>query len=431
MLKQLDDTHVAFELRPGIVYSNGFGEMVADDVKYSLERMADPKTQSEYAGDWAALDHVEVKEKYSGIILLKRPFAPLWTATLPTASSIILPRKALESVGGRFDTKPPCESGPYRIKSWEPKQRLILVRNPDWKTDRPFYDEIHILPIDDEKTAELGFEAGELDFTLTSVSSIARYQKTAPKDATFVKKPSLAFVWLGISQATEALKDQRVRHAIQLGVDRDAVVEGAYFGGAEPATGIIAPGLIGHRPNSLYNYDPEAAKKLLQVAGVKGLTLRLAILNKAENLAAAQVIQANLADIGVIVEIAPYDSGTFWNLGVEKEGDAWKSLQLFIGRFNMEPDPSFATEWFTPQQIGVWNWERFDSKEFGKLNARATGEPDLAKRAADYRHLQDLMEESGSYVFLTHGANGVLCRANIVAALRPDGRPLLTRFRGG
>jgi peptide/nickel transport system substrate-binding protein len=430
-LTQLDDTHVAFELRPGIIFSNGFGEMVADDVKYSLERMADPKTQSEYSDDWAALDHVEVKDRYSGIIVLKRPFAPLWTSTLPTASSIILSRKAMETVGGKFDTKPPCESGPYRIKQWEPKQRLILTRNPDWKIDQPYFDEIHILPIDDEKTAEIGFEAGELDFTMTSVGSIQRYQAAPPKGAVFAKKPSLAFVWLGISQATKRFKDPKLRRALQLGVDRAAVVQAAYLGGADTATGIIAPGLIGHRQKNLYDRDLDTAKRLLKEAGAgDGLSVQLAILNKAENLAAAQVIQANLADIGVTVEITPYDSGTFWNLGVRKAGETWKSLELFINRFGMEPDPSFATEWFTPQQIGEWNWEQFDSPEFARVNEHAAGELDPAKRDAEYRHLQDLMEESGSYVFLTHGATGVLWKNSIVPSLRPDGVVLLPKFRG-
>jgi peptide/nickel transport system substrate-binding protein len=430
-IKQLDQTHVSFELNPGIVYSNGFGEMVADDVKFSIERMVDPKTASEYADDWSALDHVEIKDRYSGIIVLKRAFAPLLKSTLPSPSSIILPRKALDAVGGKFDTKPPCESGPYRIKSWEPKQSLVLTRNPDWKLDRPYFDEIHILPIEDEKTAELGLEAGEVDFTMTSVSSIQRYQRSTPKRTEFVKKPSLAFVWLGISQATPKLRDIRIRHALQLGVDRDAVVQAATLGGADPATGIIAPSLLGHREKNLYDRDVAQARDLLKHAGVgAGFSVKLAILNKAENLAAAQVIQANLADIGVSVEIDPYDGGTFWTLGVEKDGPAWKSVELLLDRFSMEPDPSFATEWFTPQQIGEWNWEWFNSAEFGRINAAATTELDDTKRAAMYRHLQDLMEESGSYVFLTNGATGLLYKSSIVPALRPDGVPLLPGFRG-
>ena len=113
----LPQRHVAFELHPGIVYSDGYGEMTADDVKFSFERIADPKTKADYHDDWAQLDHVEVKDKYSGIIVMKKVFAPLWTSTLPTDSAVVLPKKAYDAVGGKFTTKPPCQVGPYRINS--------------------------------------------------------------------------------------------------------------------------------------------------------------------------------------------------------------------------------------------------------------------------------------------------------------------------
>ena len=74
----LDPTHVAFELNPGIMYSDGYGELTAEDAKFSFERMVNPALKSPFAQDWATLDHVEVKDKYSGVIVLKAPFAPLW-----------------------------------------------------------------------------------------------------------------------------------------------------------------------------------------------------------------------------------------------------------------------------------------------------------------------------------------------------------------
>ncbi|MEA2782496.1 MAG: peptide/nickel transport system substrate-binding protein [Rhodospirillaceae bacterium] len=429
-LKQLDATHVAFELHPGIVYSDGYGEMTADDVKFSFERIADPKTKADYHDDWAQLDHVEVKDKYSGIIVMKKAFAPLWTSTLPTDSAVVLPKKAYDAVGGKFTTKPPCQVGPYRIKSWEPKTKMVLERNPDWKLYRPDFDEIHIMPIEDEKTAELGFEGGELDYTFTSVSSIPRYMKSPPAGAKFVHKPSLAYVWLGINQDFPQFKDQRVRRAIQLAVDRKAVVDAAYLGAAETATGIIAPGLPGHRDTNLYSRDVEQAKKLLKEAGLEnGFSTTLAILNKAERIAAAQVVQANLAEVAITVQIEQHDSGTFWTLGSEKDGKSWQTLQLILDRFSMQPDPSWATAWFTPEQIGVWNWERFNSKEFGELHAKALVELDPAKRAEMYIKMQNLMEESGDYVFLTHEASGVLYKDKIMPALRPDGVPILPLFR--
>ncbi len=112
-----------------------------------------------------------------------------------------------------------------------------------------------------------------------------------------------------------------------------------------------------------------------------------------------------------------------------KEGDYWKKLQMVLSRFSMQPDPSWATAWFTRDQIGVWNWERFDSEEFDKLNAEGMVELDPAKRDVIYKKLQDLMEESGCYVFLTHEVTGIMYRDSVNAALKPNGEPVFTDFK--
>ena len=95
----------------------------------------------------------------------------------------------------------------------------------------------------------------------------------------------------------------------------------------------------------------------------------------------------------------------------------------------MQPDPSFATAWFTPEQVGIWNWERFSSAEFGALHRAAMVETDPARRDRMYRRMQDLMEESGAYVFLTHEVNAAVCRDGIAPALLPDATPVLPEFR--
>lgn len=140
-VEEIDPTHIKFKLRPGMMWSNGFGELTAEDVKFSYERYKDPKTEASYASDWDALDHVEVVDKYSGVIVLKEPFAPLWTSTLPFSSGTILCKKAVEGIGGKINTEIPASYGPYVIKEWTPKQRLILARNPAWQGEAPHYDD--------------------------------------------------------------------------------------------------------------------------------------------------------------------------------------------------------------------------------------------------------------------------------------------------
>ena len=123
----------------------------------------------------------------------------------------------------------------------------MLSRNPDWPGDAPEFDEIHIIPIEDEKTAELAFEGGDLDYTWVSVSSIPRYETTPPEGGHVVVKPSLAYVWLGMNMEAAPFDNADVRRAVQHAIDVPAVLDAAYFGAADAATGIIAPGLIGHR----------------------------------------------------------------------------------------------------------------------------------------------------------------------------------------
>ena len=126
---------------------------------------------------------------------------------------------------------------------------------------------MHIYPIEDEKTAEIAFEAGELDYTEISLSSLPELKANPPAGVKIVERPAMSYVWLGMNVDNPALGDVRVRQAIQKAVDVDAVVEAAYFGVAERSTGIIAPGLPGHRDIAPPKRDLEGAQALLDEAG--------------------------------------------------------------------------------------------------------------------------------------------------------------------
>ena len=162
------------------MWTNGFGEMTAEDVKYSFERMIDPKLKSNNAPDWKLLDRVDVVDKYTGVIVLKAPFPGLFLGTLTRSAGTIVSKKAVESVGGSYKTEPPATSGPYLLKEWRPKDRIVLARNPGWSGPRPDFDEVHIRPIGDQKAAELAYEAGEIDVTDIAVSSVPKLQKAPP-----------------------------------------------------------------------------------------------------------------------------------------------------------------------------------------------------------------------------------------------------------
>jgi len=430
-IEQVDDLHIKFTLKQGIKWSGDFGELTAEDVKYSYERVIDPKLESPYAGDWSSLDHVEVTDAYSGVIVLKEYSATVWTIPMPGNSGCIVCKKAVEALPDKkFTTEMPAYSGPYYLKEWLPKQKTVLEPNPNWSGERQAYKQIVIMPIEDTSAAERAYEAGDLDFARIQLDTLSRYKAAgAPAGSTVIDVPSLAYVWLGMNIENPALADIRVRQAIQNAIDTKMTVDAGYFGVAEVATGIIAPSLIGHRNIQPRARDLESAKKLLAEAGVSGLKLTLDIGTDTKFQSMAQVMQANLAEAGIEVTIQPQDSATFWVLGDQSAGDQWKQVQLILNRFAMNPDPSYATEWFTPEQIGIWNWERFNSPEFGELHKKAAHERDPAKRAEMYVRMQDLMEESGAYIFLTHERSAYVHRDTLAVVIDPAGEPMYRKFR--
>ena len=430
MVEQVDDTHINFALRDDMGFNDGFGAMTAEDVKYSFERIIDPDLASSNGPDWAPLDHVEVTGERTGTIVLKNAFQPLWSITLPYITGNIMSKAAMESVGGKVSTETLAASGPYMHKSWEPKQKTILVPNPAWTREAPAFDEIQIFHIDDEKAAEIAYEAGEVDFTRVSLASLERLKVATPANTTLEEYPSLFYVWVGMNVDNEKLKNKKFRQAIQYAIDVPSIMEAAYFGVAQPSTGIIAPGLIGHRANSTVppNQNLEKAQQLLAESGMAGTSLAIDVVNTQAFVTTAQVIQANLAQIGINLEVNLHEGATFWILGDESAGEQWKDVELVLNRYSMTPDPYYATSWFTCEQVGIWNWERVCNTEFDALHAAGQTETDPAKRNEIYRKAQNLMEESGAYKFITHEATPVMYRDTIKPGLRPDGLPLLRYF---
>ncbi|TJW87891.1 MAG: peptide ABC transporter substrate-binding protein, partial [Mesorhizobium sp.] len=203
----------------------------------------------------------------------------------------------------------------------------------------------------------------------------------------------------------------------------------AYAGEAAVATGTIAPGLVGHRDKALVppEGDLTKAREFLEKAGVSDLTLTISV--ESADAALAQAVQAQLSQIGIALTVDVQESGSFWTLGMESEGERWKELQLFFTYFNSVPDPHYATVYFVSDQVGIWNWQRFRSERYDELSAKAATVSDPGERATMYYEMQDLMEESGAFRFITNGSTPLMYRTTqMQAATRPDGRPLYNDF---
>ncbi|UDL91028.1 hypothetical protein LGH82_07045 [Mesorhizobium sp. PAMC28654] len=142
-------------------------------------------------------------------------------------------------------------------------------------------------------------------------------------------------------------------------------------------------------------------------------------MNDATSLAVAQIAQANLAEIGITLTINAMDSGAYWALGA---GDASKDLELTLIPYTSKFDPSFQTQWFLASQIGLWNWQRWNSPEFDKLHQEGLETLDKAKREEIYVKMQKLLDESASCIWITHGRNFFVDAAWLKPMFLPNGK---------
>ena len=266
--EQRDATHYDFRLKPGQMFNNGYGEMTADDVKFSFERMVDPAMYALNLPDMGPLDHVDVHDRYSGTFVLRSPYAAFIPIALAGPSGAIMSRKAVTAVGGRFTTKPPCGSGPYTFKSWQAQRKTVLERNPLWVGEEAAFSELHIYAMGDDKAGEMAFEAGQLDWSQISVETVGPFEKAMPPDSKLLVLPSGRNYWLGMNRENPALADIRIRKAVQYAVDVEAVLEAAWFGLAKVSNGPVPEGMIGHRARALIppRGDPDKARALLREA---------------------------------------------------------------------------------------------------------------------------------------------------------------------
>jgi peptide/nickel transport system substrate-binding protein len=412
-----DGLEIRFKLKEGVMWQKGYGELTTEDVKFSYERMIDPDLAAAYADDWATLDHVEIIDKYEGKIVLREPLATLWTTTLPVYSGNIICKKQVEEIGIENFATNIVGTGPYMLQEWKPKEKITLVRNPDYFGETPYWDEIQFFPIEDDKVAEVALEAGEVDFSRISLISIDRFDA----DSRFgvLKQQSLSYGWIGMNVENPKLQDINVRKAIRYGIDVPSILMATYMGQAEQATTLIPPGLLGYWEDSpAYQRDVEKAKEYMALAGLESLDLEIAIQDTIEYRTWAEVAQQNLAEVGINLTIVPMDSSTFWSIG---EGDAGLDVELFTNMYSSMPDPAWFTMWFVCDQVGVWNWQRWCNPEYDELNQRGLTTLDQEERNQIYIEMEQIFDAAAQVVWITHPPVAFAYSTDIQPATRPHG----------
>jgi peptide/nickel transport system substrate-binding protein len=424
---QVSPTEIGFTLKPGQMFSDGYGEMTTDDVKFSFERYLRPDADgkiSSYKDDWTNLVEVKVHDKYSGSLIFSKPSPAVWDVALVGSSGAIQSRKAVAALGAKY-SQTPVGSGPYKVASFEPQRGLTLVTHTDYAGEKPAFETCELRYIANAKTAELALRAKEIDFTELSVA--AANDMAGLPDLTITKQPSLRFIWMGMNMQRGSLANLAVRQAIRAAIDVDQMILAGYQGDAPRLNAMIPPGILGHWADApVYSRDVDKAKTLLAQSGVAlPLTLKLTILNEPSFQNMALVAQALLQEVGINVEIDQRETGTYWSSGKGTSGEA---LELFLLRFNAVVDPNFNTRWFLPDQIGDWNWQRFNDAQYVKLQEESSVNTDPASRGAQIIEMQKLMDASASMIWLTNDVFAFGVRKGLSPAVLPNGNDWQLRY---
>ncbi|MCO8146364.1 ABC transporter substrate-binding protein [Rhodovulum tesquicola] len=394
-----DGMTYTFTLRQGVKFHNG-REMTAEDVKYSLDRVTNPATQSPGAGFFGSIEGydamaageadslsgVTVIDPYTVEIKLSRPDATFLHVMAINFSSIV-PKEVVEQYGEDFG-KNPVGTGAFYLENWTLGQSLTFARNTDyWNEGLPKLDkitfEIGLEPI----VALLRLQQGQADIPgdgIPPAKFLEVTQDPAFKDLV-IEGGQLHTGYITMNVNMAPFDNVKVRQAVNMAINKDRAVR-IINGRAVPANQPLPPTMPGYAPDyEGYAYDPEAAKVLLAEAGFPdGFETELYVFNTDPNPRIAQSFQQDLAAIGIRAEIRSLAQANVIAAGGEPDQAPmiWSGGMAWIADF---PDPS---NFYGPilgcdgAVQGGWNWSWYCNEDLDAAANAADAMTDPAEAEA-------------------------------------------------
>jgi oligopeptide transport system substrate-binding protein len=397
-----DGQTFTFKLRSGVKFHNG-REMTADDVKYSLERVVNPQTQSPGAGFFASikgfdelsggsatdLSGVTVVDPTTVKIELSRPDAT-FLHVMALNFAHVVPKEEVEKHGADFG-KNPVGTGAYKMTDWTLGQRVVFEKNADyWNAGLPYLDKITFEVGQEPIVALLRLQNGEVDVPGDGIPP-AKFQEVMADEAQksrVVEGGQLHTGYITMNTNVAPFDNVKVRQAMNMAINKDRIVQ-LINNRAVPANQPLPPSMPGYvKDYKGYAYDVEGARKLLAEAGfADGFETELYAMNTDPNPRIAQAIQQDLAAIGVKASIQSLAQANVIAAGGEKEGAPmiWSGGMGWIADF---PDPS---NFYGPilgcggAVPGGWNWSWYCNEDLDKKAAEADSITDPARAEERYK----------------------------------------------
>jgi peptide/nickel transport system substrate-binding protein len=381
-----------FHLREGVMFSNG-REMTAEDVKWSFERLIDPATGAGNAGRVGPPEtQIEVIDDYTVAITHPEPFGIFPQSIGFDKSTGIV---AMESLDEDGSISVPIGTGPFQITDVQGTTQLTLERNEHyWQEGLPYLDQIIIEPIPDDTVRETALRGGEVDWVLAIAPQNFESLQEDP-NIVVDTAPQLSYDYLGINLTREPFTDVRVRQAIAYAMDREQLCQAGFFGLCETLhepVGDGSPWNFDYRP---YDRDIERAQQLLADAGYPdGFEMELLPTTQyGETVRAAQVLQQQLADIGIEATI----NAPEWSEWLELEGNFLYDAYICNWNGLIDADQYYYLQHRTDQ---VFNFTGYSNPEFDELVEEGRSISDFDERYEIYEEANQILVDDAPYVYM-------------------------------
>ncbi len=396
-----DGKTVTIKLRPGVKFHDG-EPFDATAAKYSLDRHLTLKG-SFRKPEIAAIDSVEVADPLTIKLHLKAPFSPLLAQLTDRAGMMVSP-KAAEAAGDKFGLHPVC-AGPYKFVERIQQDRIVVEKFADyWNKDQVFIDKITYLPIIDSTVRLANLKSGSLDLIERVLATDIKAVRDTPK-LKLSKAVSLGYVGVTMNLANgpksdnPLAKNPKVREALELSIDRDAINQVVFNGEFVPGNQWVSPQNPYYQSKfPIPKRDIAKAKALLKEAGVTTpLTLDFMVPNGVELRSVAEIIQSMTAEAGFDLKIRLTEFAT----ALKQNEDG--ADQLFLVGWSGRSDPDGNSYSF--QACGQpQNTSHFCDKDVDAAHQEARSKTDPAERKAAYEKVAAKLtpNAAGPVLYLYH-----------------------------
>ncbi|WP_432360815.1 ABC transporter substrate-binding protein [Sporosarcina sp. UB5] len=407
-----DGLTYTFTLQEGVKFHDGT-DFNADAVVKNFERWANgdadkfPYYNSMFGGfkgdEGHVIESVNADGDYTVIIKLKRQQAPFLKNIAMSMFAIASPT-AFEKGDDQFERNP-VGTGPFKFVEWKSNDSITIEKfDKYWQEGLPKLEKIIFRSIPDNSARLNALIAGEIDLADGINPSDGEKIESNAK-LQLIERPSMNVGYLGLTVTRPPFDKKEVRQAMNHAIDKKTIIESFFEGRANAAKNPMPPSISGYNNDiEPYEYNPEKAKELLAKAGYpNGFEMELWAMPvprpyMPDGAKVAEVIQSNLADIGIKAKIVSYEWPTYLDKASKGEADAF---MLGWTGDNGDAD-NFLYVLLDEDNIGSNNYTYFKNDEMHDLFIEAQTEVDENKRIELYKKAQEIIHEEAPWVPIAH-----------------------------